>query len=67
MAADIAILYQVVISIIGDLAVCNPSLVAKILSELDDLVDRMENDSPPNDPGIAELRRSLESFRKIVS
>ena len=66
LAADHAILYQIVLFLIGVLAEGDDDIDLKILSELEDFVDRLEDDSPPDDPYIVALRQSLDGFRGIL-
>lgn len=63
--ADYAILWQVLISLVGTISTYEPALVPKILKELEEFVCKVENQLPPNDPQAKAFRRSLEGFHRV--
>ena len=64
--SDYAILWQVLMSILGTVATYEESLVPKIMAELEEFVARIEGSRPPGDPQSESFRRSLEGFREIL-
>lgn len=61
--SDYAILWQVLISILGAMSEENPELGPNLMADLEDFVDRIEAILPPGDPQTAAYRKSLEGFR----
>ena len=63
--ADYAILWQVLISLVGTVSTYELALVPKILAELEKFVGKVENQLPPDHPQAKAFRRSLEGFHQV--
>ena len=64
--ADYAILWQVLISLVGTISTYEPALIPKILVETEEFVDQIEKSLPPDDPQVKAFRRSLEGFHGVL-
>lgn len=64
--ADYAILWQVLVSLVGTISTYEPALIPKILVETEEFVDRVESQLPPNDPQAKAFRQSLEGFHEVL-
>ena len=63
--ADYAVLWQVLMTLVGTISTYEPALIPKILTETEEFVKKIEADLPPNDPQVAAYRRSLAGLHAV--
>lgn len=64
--ADYAILWQVLVSLIGAKSATDPALIPNLLKDLEDFVQRIEESQPVGCPQAQAYRLSLEQFRGVL-
>ena len=67
--ADYAILWQICVSLIGAVAAMSEDsqeTVSNLLADVEDFVQRVEENLPEGDPQAQAYRRSFADFRRVL-